>query len=137
VERDLNLAVNYRLDVGYQLQLRLDDQSRVNRRVQQLVRKVLVDNDTSATCTIVEVHGGDSRGTLYQLTQTLADFGLSIQRAKIATEVEQLIDVFYVKTTEDGKLTEPAAVAKVRATLMQIIGAEAAEPEAADVSCHP
>ena len=137
VERDLNLAVNYRLDVGYQLQLRLDDQSRANRRVQQLVRKVLVDNDTSATCTIVEVHGGDSRGTLYQLTQTLADFGLSIQRAKIATEVEQLIDVFYVKTTEDGKLTEPAAVAKVRATLMQIIGAEAAEPEAADVPCHP
>ena len=136
VERDLNLAINYRLDVGYQLQLRLDSQSKSNRPVQQLVRKVIVDNETSATCTIVEVHGGDSRGTLYQLTQTLADFGLSIQRAKIATEVEQLIDVFYVKTTEDGKLTEPAMVEKVRMTLMRIIGAEEAEPETAGLPRH-
>lgn len=137
VERDLNLAINYRLDVGYQLHLRLADHSRANRRVQQLVRKVMIDNETSATCTIVEVHGGDSRGTLYQLTQTLADFGLSIQRAKIATEVEQLIDVFYVKTTTDAKLTDPAAVEKVRMTLLRIIGAEEAEPEPAGSPCHP
>jgi len=132
VERDLNLAINYRLDVGYQLHERSQlQQYGPSRLVQQLERKVIIDNQTSQQYTVVEVYGDDSRGALYQLTQTLADFGLSIHRAHIATEVEQLIDVFYVKTTEDGKLTEPAAVEKVRMTLMHIIGAEEAEPETA------
>ncbi len=138
VERDLNLAINYRLDVGYQLYQKLQSQGyRPVRQIQQLERKVIIDNQTSQNYTLVDVYGGDSRGTLYQLTQTLADFGLTIHRAMIATEVEQLIDVFYVKTTADGKLTDPAAVEKVRMTLMHIIGAEEAEPETAGPQRQP
>jgi len=95
VERDLNLAINYRLDIGYQLYQKLQPQTYTPvRQVQQLERKVIIDNQTSQHYTLVDVYGGDSRGTLYQLTQTLADFGLTIHRAMIATEVEQLIDVF-------------------------------------------
>ncbi|MDR2549408.1 MAG: [protein-PII] uridylyltransferase [Desulfobulbus sp.] len=127
VERDLNLAVNYRLDVGYQLHARSYlQQYGPNRPVQQLERKVVVDNRTSQPYTIIEVHGSDHRGALYQLTQTLADFGLSIHRARIATEVEQLIDVFYVKTGTGDKLTDGAAIDRVRATLMQVIGEDTA-----------
>jgi len=138
VERDLNLAINYRLDIGYQLYQKLQPQTYAPvRQVQQLERKVIIDNQTSQYYTLVDVYGGDSRGTLYQLTQTLADFGLTIHRAKIATEVEQLIDVFYVKTTADSKLTDPAAVEKVRMTLMHIIGAEEAEPETAGLPAPP
>ncbi len=138
VERDLNLAINYRLDVGYQLYQKLQSQGyRPVRQIQQLERKVIIDNQTSQHYTLVDVYGGDSRGTLYQLTQTLADFGLTIHRAMIATEVEQLIDIFYVKTTADGKLTDPAAVEKVRMTLMHIIGAEEAEPETAGPQPQP
>lgn len=138
VERDLNLAINYRLDVGYQLYQKMQPQTYGQvRQVQQLERKVIIDNQTSQQYTLVEVYGGDSRDTLYQLTQTLADFSLTIHRARIATEVEQLIDIFYVKTTADGKLTEPAAVEKVRMTLMHIIGAEEAEPETAGIPRHP
>ena len=138
VERDLNLAVNYRLDVGYQLHERTQPQNYGGARlVQQLERKVIIDNQTSQHYTLVEVYGGDSRGTLYQLTQTLADFGLTIHRARIATEVEQLIDIFYVKTQAGEKLSDPNVIAKVRMTLMHIIGAEEAEPETAGVSCHP
>lgn len=134
VERDFNLAVNYRLDVGYQLHERSQvQQYGPSRPVQQLERKVIVDNQTSQPYTIIEVYGGDNRSALYQLTQTLADFGLSIHRARIATEVEQLIDIFYVKNRAGDKLTEPAAVEKVRMTLMRIIGAEEAEPETAGV----
>ncbi len=132
VERDLNLAINYRLDVGYQLHRRLLGQSYgTTRTVQQLERKVVIDNAVSQQFTVVEVYGGDSRVILYQLTQTLADFGLTIHRARIATEIEQLIDVFYVATTGNGKLTDPAAVEKVRQALMRIVGVEEAEPETA------
>jgi [protein-PII] uridylyltransferase len=138
VERDLNLAINYRLDVGYQLHERSQPrQYSGSRQVQQLERKVIIDNQTSQHYTLIDVYGDDSRGALYQLTQTLADFGLSIHRAHIATEVEQLIDVFYVRTQAGGKLTDPAAVEKVRMTLMHIIGAEEAEPETACPPHHP
>jgi [protein-PII] uridylyltransferase len=138
VERDLNLAINYRLDVGYQLHERSQVQQYGSTRlVQQLERKVIIDNLTSQQYTIIEVYGDDSRGALYQLTQTLADFGLSIHRAHIATEVEQLIDIFYVRTQAGDKLTESVAVEKVRMTLMHIIGAEEAEPETAGLPRHP
>jgi [protein-PII] uridylyltransferase len=138
VERDLNLAINYRLDVGYQLYQKLHPQTYGSpRQVQQLERKAVIDNKTSQYYTLIEVYGGDSRGVLYQLTQTLADFGLTIHRARIATEVEQLIDIFYVKTQAGEKLSDPSAIAKVRMTLMHIIGAEEAEPETAGSPRHP
>lgn len=138
VERDLNLAINYRLDVGYQLSERSQPQSYGGARlVQQLERKVVIDNQGSQQYTIVEVYGGDSRSTLYQLTQTLADFGLTIHRAHIATEVEQLIDIFYVSTQSGAKLTDEDTKAKISMTLMRIIGAEEAEPETADLQRRP
>jgi [protein-PII] uridylyltransferase len=90
--------------------------------VQQLERKVIIDNQTSHHYTLIEVYGGDSPATLYQLTQTLADFGLSIHRARIATEVEQLIDIFYVRTQAGGKLTDSGRHGQGPMTLMHIIG---------------
>ncbi len=128
VERDLNLAINYRLDIGYQLYQKMQSQpySPV-RQVQQLERKVIIDNQTSQYYTLVEVYGGDSRGTLYQLTQTLADFGLTIHRARIATEVEQLIDIFYVRTQAGTKLTDPEIMDKIHLTLVHIIDEDAAD----------
>lgn len=132
VERDLNLAINYRLDIGYQLHERtLPQSSRTLRQVQQLEHKVVIENTTSQQYTIIEVYGGDNRGTLYQLTQTLADFGLAIHRAKIATEVEQLIDIFYVTTQSGDKLTNEETKEKISMTLMRIIGVEEAELESA------
>ncbi len=129
VERDLNLAINYRLDIGYHLYQKQQPLPYTSGRkvVQQLERKVIVDNRTSHLYTLVEVYGGDSRGTLYQLTQTLADFGLTIHRARIATEVEQLIDVFYVRTQAGVKLVDPEIMEKVRTTLVHIIDEDAAD----------
>jgi len=127
VERDLNLAVNYRLDVGYQLHTRRHPrQDGPNRPVQRLERKMVIDNQTSRLYTVIEVHGGDNREALYQLTQTLADFDLSIHLARIATEVEQPSDVFYVKTRAGDKLTDVVTIDKVHAALMQLIGEETA-----------
>jgi [protein-PII] uridylyltransferase len=128
VERDLNLAINYRLDIGYQLYQKSHPHTYGPvRQVQQLERKVVIDNQTSQQYTLIEVYGGDRRDTLYQLTQTLADFGLTIHRARIATEVEQLIDIFYVRTQAGDKLTDPEIMDKVQQTLIHIIDEDAAD----------
>jgi [protein-PII] uridylyltransferase len=122
LERDMNLAINYRLNVGSQLQRKVfASESRVKRQVQQLQQEVIIDNRTSQRFTVIEVYAGDAPGTLYQLAQTISDFGLDIHRARIATEVEQLIDVFYVLLRDGRKLEEQSLVDKVRESLMHTI----------------
>lgn len=129
LERDMNLAINYRLNVGNRLQRKVFAvESRLKRQVQQLQQEVIIDNATSQRFTVIEVYAGDAPGTLYQLTQTIADFGLDIHRAHIATEVEQLIDIFYVALRDGSKLEEPSLVDKVREALLRTITIEETVP---------
>ncbi len=128
LEEDLNKAVNYRLDVGLKLHGKKQGFGlKPRRKVQQLELKVILDNESSKKFTVIEVYGADAPGALYQLTQTLSDFGLDIHRARIATEVEQLIDIFYVLTRDGGKLTDSRQQETVRTTLLKIIGMEEIE----------
>jgi [protein-PII] uridylyltransferase len=53
-------------------------------------------HDDSTAATIIEVSTRDRVGVLYAITQTLADLGLDISLAKVATEGEKVADVFYV-----------------------------------------
>ena len=121
VEDDLNRAVNYRLDVALQLHSKLESLSR-KPAVQRLRTEVIIDNAASDQYTVIEVYGGDHLGALYQLTQTLSDFRLSIHRARIATEVEQLIDVFYVTAENRRKIEDAALLAEITHALLHILG---------------
>jgi len=122
LEQDMNLAINYRLDVGGQLLQKITSPGfRQKKRVQQLKQEIVINNSASQRFTVIEVYAADRLGTLYQLTQTLADFGLEIHRARIATEVEQLIDVFYVSYEDGKKLEDHNQIEKVQDALNQII----------------
>jgi [protein-PII] uridylyltransferase len=125
LENDINLAVNYRLDVGRQLYRKIFGASlRPKRQVQQLRQEVIVDNGASQRFTVLEVYAGDRPGTLYHLTQTISDFGLDIHRARIATEVEQLIDVFYVAGRDGRKLDDPSRIEQLRDALLHVVQQE-------------
>jgi [protein-PII] uridylyltransferase len=125
LEDDINLAINYRLDVGRQLLRKFSANGRGPRRlVQQPQQEVKIDNSASRRFTVIEVYAADRPGTLYYLAQTLADFGLEIHRARIATEVEQLIDIFYVSFRDGRKLDDPARMDKVRDALQHVIQKE-------------
>ncbi len=125
LEQDINLAVNYRLDIGGKLHQKMVSPGlRPKRLVQQLRQEVVIDNTTSQRFTVIEVYAADKVGTLYYLTQTLADFGLDIHRARIATEVEQLIDIFYVLYGDGTKLDDPAQADKVQEALLHLIEVE-------------
>jgi [protein-PII] uridylyltransferase len=77
-------------------------------------------HDDSTHATIVEVSTRDRVGVLYAITQTLADLGLDISLAKIATEGERVADVFYVtrggRRITDGADRE-ALLARLRAAV--------------------
>lgn len=112
---DLNLALNHRLGLGHRLYKKLS--SGLGRRKRPTgigETRVVIDNEASDHYTVVEIYSGDSPGQLYHITQTLADFGIDIYRAYIATEVEQLIDVFYVLDSHGKKVVDASFIEELR-----------------------
>jgi [protein-PII] uridylyltransferase len=68
---------------------------------------VTVDNDASATATVVEVRAPDSIGALYRITRALADLELDIRHAKVASLGHEVVDTFYVVDARGQKITDP------------------------------
>jgi [protein-PII] uridylyltransferase len=83
--------------------------------------KVAVDNRLSDVHTVVEVKCADRLGLLYLITRTLSAEGLDIASARIATEIDQALDTFYVHDRGGRKLEEPAATEPIRAALEQAL----------------
>ncbi len=124
LRRDINLAINGELDVGYLVHTKLKKSTRQRRHILKTERKVIVDRQGSERFTVIEIHGDDRPGALFQLAQTLTDLGLDIHRAIIATEVEQLIDIFYVTDRNGRKIQDAGFEKRIEDTLHFIIQPE-------------
>ncbi len=83
--------------------------------------KISVNNALSDTHTVVEVKCPDRLGLLYLITHALSAEGLDIGSARIATEIDQALDTFYVQDRQGRKVEDPAAVARVRVALEQAL----------------
>ena len=83
--------------------------------------KVALDNQLSDTHTVVEVKCPDRVGLLYLITRTLSRERLDIGSARIATEIDQAFDAFYVTDREGRKIEDPAAMDGVREALEEAL----------------
>src|SRR5439155_1563732 len=63
----------------------------------------------------------DLPGLLYLITRTLAGLGLDIATARIATEIDQAVDTFYVHDGQGRKVEDPDALGHVREALEQAL----------------
>jgi [protein-PII] uridylyltransferase len=79
--------------------------------------RIGVDNRLSDTETVVEVKCPDRLGLLYLITRTFSTLGLDIASARIATEIDQAFDTFYVHDREGHKLDEPTGTERLREAL--------------------
>jgi [protein-PII] uridylyltransferase len=101
-----------------------------------VAREVLVDNLTSEEYTVIEVYAPDRIGLLHGLAKAIFELGLRIHLAKITTNVDQILDVFYV-TESDG--AKSGRENEIRGTLFAALGsgdepaATAAPAEAAQI----
>ncbi len=128
LNRELDLAINHRLGLSHRLYQKL---AAIYGRRKDLLSKqeprVVIDNNTSDIFTVVEVYGNDRQGQLYRITQTLADFGINIHKAFIATEVERLIDVFYVLDRDGSRVENTEFKDEIKNGLLYSIGREEAK----------
>ncbi len=86
--------------------------------------RVIVDNQASATHTVIEINGRDRPGFLYLVTGALFSLSLQISSAKISTFGERAVDVFYVKDGFGMKITHEGRLATIRKTLLEAIREE-------------
>jgi UTP:GlnB (protein PII) uridylyltransferase len=54
---------------------------------------------------VIEVQAGDKMGLGFRLASVIANLGLNILSAKLATEKGYAFDVFYIQTKEGEKIT--------------------------------
>ena len=76
-----------------------------------------IDNASSKNRTIIEVQSQNRPRLLYDIARTLAELGLDIRAAKIATLAETAADVFYVVDSSGSKVEDPEHIREVRNAL--------------------
>ena len=85
--------------------------------------EVLIDNDVSDSYTVIDVFADDKPGLLFLLAKTLVQLDLSIHMARIATRLDQVVDVFYVTDTHQQKILSSNACEHIQNVLSAAVDA--------------
>lgn len=83
--------------------------------------RIKVDNESSSFFTIIEVFAYDYLGLLYDITDSLFRLGLDVWISKIATKVDQVVDVFYVRDFDGQKADTREQEEKIKTVLSEVI----------------
>lgn len=83
--------------------------------------RLVIDNESSDRCTVIDVFAIDRPGLLYALTRIIFQCGYSVDLAKIGTHLEQIVDVFYITTAGGDKLEDTDSLNHLRSELQQVI----------------
>lgn len=87
--------------------------------VSNLPTRVVIDNDSSEQCTVIDVFAHDRRGLLYTLAREINRLGLSVELAKISTHLDQVVDVFYVTDKNGSRIRDGERLKEIRSRLLE------------------
>jgi [protein-PII] uridylyltransferase len=118
-EENLKAVLAGTLDLAAALKPRLDAARLTKPRAAKRPHRVNVDNASSSFFTIVEVFTYDFPGLLYSISDALYRAELDIWVAKIATKVDQVVDVFYVRDLSGQKVDAPERVSAIQEALLR------------------
>ena len=80
------------------------------------------DDRASPHATVVDLFARDRIGLLHDVTRAIAELGLEVQVALVATEAHRATDAFYVTTPDGRKVESPEVRAKLEAALRRAAG---------------
>jgi [protein-PII] uridylyltransferase len=115
VEQTIRDALDGTLDVEARVADRSASYRRAGAEPGPIAIQIAVDE--SVTDTVVEVHTDDEIGLLYRLASAMADLGLDVRVAKVATLGERVVDVFYVRDSAGEKVADRDRVEQLRSAL--------------------
>jgi len=119
VEHDLERVITGQQDIAALVASAHHVQSAGRKFVRHVPTEVTVDNRTSEQFTVIDVFTQDRVGLLFAITHTLFQLGLRIHLARISTNADQALDVFYVSDREGGnKIEDLDRMRELRAGLL-------------------
>jgi [protein-PII] uridylyltransferase len=83
--------------------------------------RVVIDNDSSDQFTVIDVFAHDRPGLLHTIAACLLNLELSVSLAKIATHLDQVLDVFYVTDRAGGKVLDESRLEAIQRVLVERI----------------
>jgi len=92
--------------------------------LKEIPARVLVDNEESDRFTVVEVFAADRVGLLHDITRTLYNLGCYIASAKVDTDSDLVVDVFYVTDIFRQKIEDPNRVKTIKNSLTEALTGE-------------
>jgi [protein-PII] uridylyltransferase len=121
-EKDLASGLAGELNLGSALKDKLSDRLNIKHLTGLEPPRVNIDNKSSSYYTIIEVFTYDFPGLLFSITDALYQCELDIWIAKIATKIDQVVDVFYVRDYNGQKVDAPDKVAVIKEAVENVIG---------------
>ena len=119
--KNLTDALSGKLDLTVALKRKLSAIRSAKPRTLGRPNRVVVDNDSSSFFTIIEVFTYDFPGLLFSVTDALLRCELDVRVAKIATYVDQVVDVFYVRDFYGEKVDSPQQVKRIQSTVESVL----------------
>lgn len=101
------------------LQRRLGDR----RGIFSVAPDVRIELEASEEASVIEAEGLDRPGLLYELSAAIADLGVMIASAHIATYGERAVDAFYLLDAQGRKITDAKTLSRIKKRLLQVLSA--------------
>jgi [protein-PII] uridylyltransferase len=117
IGRDLESIFRGKLSLAYRLGQKAKPSLSSKEKKPSRPPKVAIDNKSSDFFTLIEVFADDRVGLLYEITRTLFELRLDIRIAKIASKVDQIADVFYVRDLEGRKVEDADQLREIKEAL--------------------
>jgi [protein-PII] uridylyltransferase len=121
VRESLRGALKGELDLDVALEEKVRAYQAARNRTGLRPDRIVVDNRASDFFTVIEVYTHDFTGLLYKVTNALFRCGLNIWLAKIATKVDQVVDIFYVRDLEGQKVDSPEQEALINEAIGRVL----------------
>jgi len=120
-EDNLKSALSGELNLAEALKEKMLAYRTFRPRATQRPNRIVVDNKSSSFFTIIEVFAYDFPGLLFSITDALFRSGLDVWVSKIATKIDQVIDIFYVRDFDGQKVDSPNRVLAIKKAIADVL----------------
>ncbi|MCL6472327.1 MAG: [protein-PII] uridylyltransferase [Firmicutes bacterium] len=114
--RDIKRALEGKIALDYRIADKAD-RYKSNKALNK-PPQVKIDNSSSDFYTVIEVHVQDRIGLLYTITKVMHDLSLNIHLAKVSTDVDKVIDVFYVWDIYGQKISDNEQIGDIKKAIL-------------------
>ena len=121
-------------DIKKNILAALNDNSDLAQKVTKTIKKpktkelvfdipegVIINNKVSKDATYIEIYGRDRQGLLYNIAQTLSEQNVIITHAKVGTLGLKAVDIFYITTLKNKKVTDPKRLKTLEKILLETL----------------